>query len=227
MSNEVYDFFNQTGNYLGKSYGIAVRAEIVQDILGRLNEKTILDIGCGNGLISIPYIRENEVNFLDISEKMLEEVRKNIPAESLKNATFYNCSFDNFKPDRKYDVIIAIGVLAHVESEERFIAKVHDLLKAGGVFILQFSNSESLFTKWRLSIRKNKHVLNELSYKKLLLVTKQAGFSIDREVRFSFQPPGIGLLSDPLLYKVTRASYKLKWLSRFGSDYIWNLRKKL
>ncbi|MBI4521774.1 MAG: hypothetical protein HY701_13110 [Gemmatimonadetes bacterium] len=47
-------FFQQPDRYLGKSFVVRVRQRIVRDLLGDLRNQRILDVGCGDGRVSMP-----------------------------------------------------------------------------------------------------------------------------------------------------------------------------
>ena len=80
-TDDVKAFFNQPHRYLHKRFGLRLRAEITQELLGPLSAVRILDIGCGDGSISLPYLFSgNSLVLLDLSESMLQLARRNTPA---------------------------------------------------------------------------------------------------------------------------------------------------
>lgn len=79
------------------------------------NFKNILDIGCGQGDL-LNFINKNtEIDYtgIDVSDKMISKCVLKFP----KNK-FFNTSFLDFKIDKTFDVILAIGVFNLKISEE-------------------------------------------------------------------------------------------------------------
>jgi len=145
-AQKVKDYFNETDNYLKKNPEIALRSSLIKKNLPDLNNKNILDIGCGNGDITLPYIKNNNITFLDFSEKMLEIVRKKIPNEYRQNAQFLNIDLNQLSGDKKYDYLFVIGVLAHVNSIELTFSKFVELLDSDGTIIVQFTNRTNIIS---------------------------------------------------------------------------------
>ena len=105
-----------------------------------LSKITILDIGCGGGLIAEPMSRLGaEVTGIDASEKNIK-----IAKAHLKNKKFkinYKCtSPENLDNKRKFDVILNLEIIEHVEDVELFINKCSKLLKKGGLMFVATIN---------------------------------------------------------------------------------------
>ena len=113
---KVYEFFNETNNYLHKDFGILCRKEILFDLLGQINNKRILDIGCGNGMVSLKYGHSNYLTLADISKNMIKISKENAMIEKVDNVKFLVSSLENLKNKKQYDIIIALGLLAHTNS---------------------------------------------------------------------------------------------------------------
>ena len=136
---QVYEFFNETNNYLHKDFGIHCRKEILFDLLGQIKNKRILDIGCGNGMVSLKYGHSNYLTLADISNNMIKISKDNAIVEEVDNVKFLVSSLENLKNEKQYDIIIALGLLAHTNSLKSSIENLRKRLKKGGYLILQFS----------------------------------------------------------------------------------------
>ena len=68
-TEEVAGYFNQPEAYLKNGFDIAVRKKIITQLLGDISNKHILDMGCGNGALSMDYLEHNQVHFVDLAEK--------------------------------------------------------------------------------------------------------------------------------------------------------------
>jgi excisionase family DNA binding protein len=102
---------------------------------------TILDIGAGNGYISIPLSNKvNNVISVDISESMLKQLDVKIKADNISNIKLIESDGLNIplKSD-SIDFICAVFYLHHVEIISAAIDEIFRLLKKGGyLFIADF-----------------------------------------------------------------------------------------
>lgn len=136
--------FDNTECYIDDNLVIGMRGNLIRENLPDLKNMEILDIGCGNGEITLPYLKDNSITFLDISKNMLDLVRKKINNEFISNAEIINEDFQNFCPRKKYDYVFLIGVLAHVESIPETIKKTTEIIKNDGSVVLQYTNSSNI-----------------------------------------------------------------------------------
>jgi len=97
----------------------------------------VLEFGCGIGSTAIahaPYVKH--IRAIDISAKMIEIAQRKAAAGKVDNVTFEQATLDDLDlPDQSYDAIMGHSILHLLESKEDAIAKVHRLLKPGGVFV--------------------------------------------------------------------------------------------
>lgn len=100
-------------------------------------EMEVLEFGCGTGTTSIihaPYVRH--IRAIDISEKMLEIAQAKAETSHVKNVTFEQSSIDDLNAtDATYDAVMGHSILHLLENKEAVIAKVHRMLKPGGIFV--------------------------------------------------------------------------------------------
>ena len=221
---KVYEFFNKTENYLGKNFGVKVRQNIVRDLLVEVKNKKILDIGCGDGSLSLPFLEDNQLTLIDISENMLHLVNERVP-DKLKNNINTICQkFEFFPMEQKYDIVLAIGVLAHLPNIKDVLIKIKSHLNDNGICIIQFSNADSRLVKWNIKRRKSKHPINKIRYPIINELVGQIGFQIEREIQYGIFPPGYGKLPNEMLFNFTMLTYQKRWLSNFGSEFIWLMK---
>src|SRR5688572_10114394 len=117
-------FFEQASIYLANRPSIRLRSEIVRDLLGGRNGCRILDIGCGDGSLSMPYISDNNIYFLDFSTAMLEHVKETIPEKYSDNATLLQANVEDHNFSETFDIILCVGILAHVQNVDRILTKI-------------------------------------------------------------------------------------------------------
>jgi 2-polyprenyl-6-hydroxyphenyl methylase/3-demethylubiquinone-9 3-methyltransferase len=98
-----------------------------------LNGLNILDIGCGGGLISEPMTRLGaSVTGIDASEKNIKVARIHSEKSKLK-INYMKKSPEQLKDVKKFDVILNLEIVEHVENVDLYIKSCHSLLKENGL----------------------------------------------------------------------------------------------
>ena len=141
---EVAELFRRPQWYLqGRNYHVRTRARIVSEILGESRFPRILDIGCGDGSISLPLLGQGtNLTLLDMSEEMLAIASSRVPERFKEQVKTLNGSFLQLELDPEgYDSILCLGVLAYIDSAKPLIEKLATLLRPGGRLLLECSDS--------------------------------------------------------------------------------------
>jgi len=93
----------------------------------------ILDIGCGGGLISEPMARlGGEVTGIDASEKNIQIASLHGKKNNLK-IKYLNNSPEELKEKEKFDIILNLEVVEHVDNLDLYLQSCHNLLKKNGL----------------------------------------------------------------------------------------------
>jgi 2-polyprenyl-3-methyl-5-hydroxy-6-metoxy-1,4-benzoquinol methylase len=182
LTNErVSSYFANSKNYLDiRRYVIEIRAETVREFTANRKFNRILDIGCGDGSISIPLLTAtNRLTLLDISSAMLSRALSRVSPEHLKNVDTLNLDFlDAPLEPGSYDLIICVGVLAHVESPELVIEKVSRLLEPGGLLMLECTDSANFSNQLTVMIGRVRGALARREGYHTRLVTAESVISM-------------------------------------------------
>ena len=97
------------------------------------NGLNILDIGCGGGLISEPFTRlGGEVTGIDASDKNIKIARTHSEKNNLK-INYINKSPEQLENTKKFDVILNLEIVEHVENVGLYIKSCSNLLKKNGI----------------------------------------------------------------------------------------------
>ena len=100
----------------------------------------LLDIGCGGGLLSEPMSRLGaEVTGIDASEKNIQVAKLHAKKNNLK-INYLTASPENLKIDRKFDVILNMEIIEHVEDVDIFLKSCSSLLKKEGIMFVATIN---------------------------------------------------------------------------------------
>ena len=100
----------------------------------------ILDIGCGGGLLSEPMSRLGaSVVGIDASKKNIEVAKFHAKKNKLK-INYICASPEILKIQKKFDVILSMEIIEHVEDINFFIKKSSELLKKNGLMFIATLN---------------------------------------------------------------------------------------
>lgn len=135
------EWWDETGKFKPLHEINPVRLEyIIAQIKRNISKKegiTVLDIGCGGGLVSIPLSKVGyDVTGLDASNENIKV------AQSRNSKTNFICSSAEqlCEEGQKYDVVLALEVVEHVDNIELFLSSCNKLLKKNGILIVSTIN---------------------------------------------------------------------------------------
>jgi ubiquinone/menaquinone biosynthesis C-methylase UbiE len=230
-SEKSKEFFNTSENYLASNVIIVLRKRIIAELLGEINDKSIIDIGCGNGELTVDFLNNNQVTFLDISPNMLSLIKEKIPNENIYNASFINSDFLFYKPDNKFDIAVCVGVVAHIEDVRELIKKLRKIVKDNGIIILQYTAAEKLISRFN---RLRNKIINKENYNykinittssEILKILEKEHLTILLQTRYIPVSPLLSIFSYKIKLKLLLLSYKNKLYSFLGSEVIIYLMK--
>ena len=105
-----------------------------------LKKVKILDIGCGGGLLSEPMNRLGaEVVGIDASSKNINVAKLHAKKNNL-NIDYFCSSPETFKTKTKFDVILNMEIVEHVEDINFFLESSAKLLKKDGIMFVATLN---------------------------------------------------------------------------------------
>jgi len=105
-----------------------------------LKNLKILDIGCGGGLLSEPMCRLGaDVTGIDASEKNIQVAKLHAKKNNLR-IKYVSTSPENFKTETKFDVILNMEIIEHVEDVNFFLESCSSLLRKNGIMFVATIN---------------------------------------------------------------------------------------
>ena len=105
-----------------------------------LSKLKILDIGCGGGLVCEPLTRLGaQVTGIDASYKNIEVAKIHAKKSNLK-IKYLNASPEKNKINEKFDVILNLEVVEHVDNLDLFLKSSSELLKKNGIMFIATIN---------------------------------------------------------------------------------------
>ena len=141
--SELNQWWNIKGNYKILHKINPLRLEFILNNFDKsIRKRNILDIGCGGGLISELLAKKN-ANVTGIDENIynIKQAKEHAKMGSIK-IDYKNQSLDTFykKNKKKYDLILCLEVLEHVDDVKKTLDKISELMKPGATLILSTIN---------------------------------------------------------------------------------------
>ena len=105
-----------------------------------LKDIKILDIGCGGGLLSEPLSRLGaKVTGIDASDRNIKIAKMHLEKSKL-DIDYYCSSPDKFVAREKFDVVLNMEIVEHVNNVDFFLFKSSELLKKNGLMFIATLN---------------------------------------------------------------------------------------
>ncbi len=134
------EWSNEYDSTLGKVKRHQELLDLVVNLSGVKDNDTVLDIGCGTGLLSLKFLDKArcQVFGIDSSENMLAIFNKKIEKLSLgKRVTtrLEDASSLKFQHDT-FDIVASTVTLHHLKNKYPSVKKIHEIVKPGGRFVI-------------------------------------------------------------------------------------------
>lgn len=129
-------------------------------LLGSVNGKRILDLGCGTGIYAKKLLKKGAHVFcVDQSTPMLRIAQKYVKKAQFKKGTAYSIPY----PKNHFDIVLAALVIDHVPSLNRIFKEVKRVLKPNGYFVFSAPNP---LIESRVRVRIGRYEYKILGYRR-------------------------------------------------------------
>ncbi len=152
-----------------KARRMFLKRELAKITAGTTNT-SILDVGCGDGLFFDDLSAHGDVHGIERDPRMLT-------ANGRHRERIHVGPFDgSFQPNRRFDLILMLDVLEHVDERGAALRRASELLSAGGQLILSVPAFQALWTQHDVLCE------HRLRYnrKSLRTAVQQSGFEVQR-----------------------------------------------
>lgn len=115
----------------------------IEDYVAKASNKNIkiLDVGCGGGLTSIALSQIGyEVHAIDASPENINIAQIKAKDLTSNKPNFFHSSIENIDLDNKYDIVLALEILEHVDDLDNFFKYLTKALKPGGIIVISTIN---------------------------------------------------------------------------------------
>tara|TARA_B110000003_G_scaffold276388_1_gene322593 strand:- start:783 stop:1472 length:690 start_codon:yes stop_codon:yes gene_type:complete len=149
----VEKYFDKTQSIIFTDIYAAKEESVLLPVIANYKPNSVLDLGCGNGRYSKSlYPQVKEYVGVDLSNNFIQELRKN---NKIKKYDFIHSPAHEFKIQRKFDLILMIGLLTYMNDDDisEMILNSSKHLNKDGVIIVRNvnhgNNERSFFNdKW-------------------------------------------------------------------------------
>lgn len=151
-------------------------------------DSAVLEFGCGTGstaIIHAPHVKH--IVAIDISDQMLEIAEQKARDAGIENIAFRQGTLETVALEEgSFDAVLGLNILHLLEDLEATLAKVHSLLKPGGVFVSSTVLIGDINLLLRMVIPPMQMLgfapyVNRFGKRALIDKLVAAGFSIERE----------------------------------------------
>ena len=157
FSSLANDWWSKNGKFKILHEIQAIRIKFILETLNKknLNNTTVLDIGCGGGLVSEGLSKIGAtVTGIDFIKENIKVAKMHAKKNNLEIDYFVK-DFEKEKITSKYDVIIILEVLEHLKNWEEFIKKIKLSLNKNGTLIISTINRNLVSKFLTLDIGEN------------------------------------------------------------------------
>ncbi len=135
------DWWNPEGGMFALHMINKLRFDFFISVLGDVNGKTVVDIGCGGGLLSEEFTRRGaRVTGVDLSPTAIDAAREHAGKSGL-SIDYRNCAIKELvDKGETFDIVICAEMLEHVDDLKSTIRESSALLKKGGHYLFETIN---------------------------------------------------------------------------------------
>lgn len=140
----------------------------------------ILEVGVGQGVV-LKHIYERGRNIqsltgLDLSDRLIEMARKNVPSAHIVKGDAEEMPF----PNESFDIVVMIDVFQYLLNVDKALSEVRRVLRKGGSFIVTVPNRDWVLFKRYIKNRKNIQPIEDrfFNFNEMAGLLSSHGFSI-------------------------------------------------
>lgn len=227
-------FFAEPSRYLRNDAHLAVRERALYELVGDVTGARVLDAGCGDGRLSCPLLeRGNDVTFLDLSAEMLELARRRVPPEHAARARFIEGPLERFEGQGPFDLVLCIGVLAHVPDLDVAMRALASLVRPGGRCVVQLTDhgvwlgrAARALSRLKARLRPVRdYELKETPRAAIVAALEALGFRLVDERRYHVLLPGMSVVPPALARRALEGAYGSPQVRAHGAEVLLCLEK--
>ena len=224
---------NYSGPRSGKTFNFGTRLALACELAGGASGR-LLDCACGTGEITCAVLdpgRFQSATIVDLSLRMLKQaetlIRGKLPRLSVRFVHSDVFSFYPSSSEGGYDLIVCLGLIAHVGRLDDLLVHLSRMLRSNGRILLQTTLADHVLTKIiraltaRRYASRHGYAISYYGHADIVAAAARVGLQI-----VAMRDHSIGMfLADRLFPSL---NYQLEaalrgWAARYGTDAIYLL----
>ncbi|MCB1558259.1 MAG: bifunctional 2-polyprenyl-6-hydroxyphenol methylase/3-demethylubiquinol 3-O-methyltransferase UbiG [Alphaproteobacteria bacterium] len=159
FSEHARDWWDVDGTYAPLHKMTPARISYIKDTLREISGASILDIGCGGGLVCEPLYRLGaKVVGIDADGVAIETAQDHAKRNGLNINYICGAAEDLVSQKKKFDFVTALEIVEHVSSPSSFVSMCSQLLKPKGKVV--FSTLNRTWKSYAFGIVAAERILN-------------------------------------------------------------------
>lgn len=158
---EFFQKYNQKRNK-GNSPNETIEQPIIDELVGEVNGKNIMDLGCGDGKYGVELLKkgakhyygiEGSINMASLAKENLSGHHYEIKTGDIEHTEFLKS---------EYDFIISRLVLHYIENLETLLNRIRESLKKDGEFIFSIEHPviTSCYTSYHKKVKRGNWIVD-------------------------------------------------------------------
>jgi trans-aconitate methyltransferase len=193
--------------------GLRIRARRILPLI-QSKYKNILDAGCGPGIFTFEMAKRlpgSIVTGVDIEDALLDTNKEISKKLHLENCRFENIDLTGMEDKDRFDLILSVDNLEHIEDDENVLRRFHDALTEEGELIIHVPGfyRRWYFFGWAENFYVEGHYRSGYTLDQLREKLEHAGFNIHR---IDYTYGWLETITNNISYWITRAEMKNKML---------------
>jgi len=178
--------------------------ELIDPVLLEKKFDKVIEIGCGNGANSV-YLSNyyNRYYGMDFSEELIKIANHSY---GNKKTDFFCCDIKDLDKNKKYDLIICVGVLHHLPDLKEYLKNISEIGHKGSIYAFLEPLAENPIIQFLRYIRKkidSTYSKSQVFFKisELQKAFSETGFEINK-INYTgyFTPPFAEVILKPLFF---------------------------
>jgi len=170
-----------------------------------LEGKSILNIGCGTGTLTLQLAKNNEVTAIDISPESINVLKKDMHRKHIKAKALLMDAEELKFDDNSFDIIYGVAILHHLDLQKALPDMKRVLKKHGKMFFIEPTAYNPFVTHYR---KKTPHMRSTFEHP-----LGDEDFTLIRKYFSQVNIKGY-LMLQTIMPGFIRYSSKLKWFRR-------------
>lgn len=193
--------------------GLRIRARRILPLITQ-KYRHILDAGCGPGIFTFELARRlpsSRIVGIDVDAKLVEKNKRIVEKIGRKNCFFEVEDILTMSREGRYDLILCVDNLEHIEDDRKALKKFYRGLKYGGDLLVHVPAyyRRWLFFRWAVNFDVDGHFRPGYTREQIQEKIESAGFKI-KEIYYTYG--WLETVTNNISYLITKARMKNKYI---------------